>query len=190
MNCGRGLFRRIFFVFSLFAAATSYHAEVRPPNSLCNGHTLPPAKAASRSSARRAPLGLCPGGHHRGDVTSYIDASLNNGGHLLLRVRAFNTAVASAFSNETCATTAANSTLQWTTTSTGQSGFKIERKTGTAGTYAQVATTAANVTSYIDASLTTGATYCYRVRPLTRLSLRLSRTKPVLPRTDRIPTFG
>src|SRR5262249_39669324 len=60
--------------------------------------------------------------------------------------------------------TAAQITLTWTDNSTNESGFKIERKTGTTGTFAQVATVGANVTSYIDSNLTGGATYCYRVR--------------------------
>src|SRR5712691_4791460 len=60
--------------------------------------------------------------------------------------------------------TAAQLTLTWKNNSTNESGFKIERKTGTSGTYAQVATVGVNVTSYIDSSLATGTTYCYQVR--------------------------
>src|SRR5712692_9645595 len=59
---------------------------------------------------------------------------------------------------------AAQLTLTWTDTSVNEDGFKIERKAGTTGTFAQVATVGANVTSYIDPNLTGGATYCYQVR--------------------------
>src|SRR6266508_985698 len=59
---------------------------------------------------------------------------------------------------------AAQLTLTWTDNSTNEDGFKVERKTDTAGTYAQVAKVGANVTSYTDASLASGTTYCYRVR--------------------------
>src|SRR5262249_30396695 len=59
---------------------------------------------------------------------------------------------------------AAQLTLTWTDNSTNENGFTIERKTGTDGTYAQVATVEANVTSYTDASLADGTTYCYQVR--------------------------
>src|SRR2546428_5845093 len=59
---------------------------------------------------------------------------------------------------------AAQLSLSWTDMSSNEDGFKIERKTGTAGTYAQIATVGANVTSYPDPNLTGGTTYCYQVR--------------------------
>ena len=43
-------------------------------------------------------------------------------------------------------------------------GFKLERKTGTTGAFAQVATTGPAVLAYLDTTLTAGTTYCYRVR--------------------------
>jgi len=46
----------------------------------------------------------------------------------------------------------------------GETGFKIERKTGSEGTYSQIATVDANVTSYIDTGLSKETTYYYRVR--------------------------
>ena len=52
--------------------------------------------------------------------------------------------------------------LSWTDNSTNETGFKIERKTGT-GTYAVVGTTATNVTTYNDISITPNTTYTYRV---------------------------
>src|SRR5262249_22659939 len=61
-------------------------------------------------------------------------------------------------------TLAAQLTLTWVNTATNANGIKIERKAGTAGTFAQVVVVGANVTSYRDATLTGGATYCYRVR--------------------------
>src|SRR3990172_7231143 len=41
--------------------------------------------------------------------------------------------------------------------------LRIERKTGTSGTFAQIATIGANVTSYIDSGLTSGSIFCYRL---------------------------
>src|SRR3990170_3323449 len=41
--------------------------------------------------------------------------------------------------------------------------LRIERKTGTSGTFAQFATVGANVTSYIDSGLTSGTIFCYRL---------------------------
>jgi len=54
--------------------------------------------------------------------------------------------------------------LSWTDMSGDENGFKIERKTGTGGTYAQIATVGANVTSYTDPNLAGGSTYCYQLR--------------------------
>src|SRR3989449_8777366 len=59
---------------------------------------------------------------------------------------------------------AAQLSLSWTDMSSNEDGFSIERKTGTSGTYAQIATAGANVTSYTDPNLTGGTTYCYQVQ--------------------------
>ena len=60
---------------------------------------------------------------------------------------------------------AAQLTASWSdATPDDHTGFKVERKTGTTGAFAQVATTGATVMSYIDTTLTAGTTYCYRVR--------------------------
>ncbi|MFH0889294.1 MAG: putative Ig domain-containing protein [Planctomycetota bacterium] len=54
--------------------------------------------------------------------------------------------------------------LTWTDNSINETDFKIERKTGVSGTYAQIATVDANVTSYSNIGLSTSTTYYYRVR--------------------------
>ena len=54
--------------------------------------------------------------------------------------------------------------LNWNDNSTNEDGFRIERKIGTGGTYAQIAQTAASASSYTDVGLTDGTSYCYRVR--------------------------
>jgi hypothetical protein len=58
---------------------------------------------------------------------------------------------------------AAQLTLTWDDNSTNETGFKIERAAGS-GTFAQIATVRANVTTYVDDAVTDGATYRYRVR--------------------------
>src|SRR5262245_15401844 len=58
---------------------------------------------------------------------------------------------------------AAQLKFTWTDSSTNETGFKIERKTSTTS-YTQIAQVGANSTTYIDYSVTPGATYCYRVR--------------------------
>ncbi len=54
--------------------------------------------------------------------------------------------------------------LSWTDNSGDETGFKIERKTGSGGTYVQRATVGANVTSYNNTGLSADTTYYYRVR--------------------------
>jgi len=57
--------------------------------------------------------------------------------------------------------------LTWTDTSNNESGFRIERApdaTGSPGTFAEIATTAANATSYTGTGLSARTTYWYRVR--------------------------
>jgi Chitobiase/beta-hexosaminidase C-terminal domain/Family of unknown function (DUF6298)/Putative collagen-binding domain of a collagenase len=54
-------------------------------------------------------------------------------------------------------------TLAWADNSNNENGFGIERRTGTNGTFDQIATVAANTNSYRDSGLIAGNTYCYRV---------------------------
>jgi hypothetical protein len=61
-------------------------------------------------------------------------------------------------------TTASQLRLSWTDAATNEDGFKVERKTGVNGTYGQLATVVANSTGYVDAAVTAGTTYCYRVQ--------------------------
>lgn len=54
--------------------------------------------------------------------------------------------------------------LSWTDNSNNETGFKIERKTGAGGTYAEITTTAAGVTTYNNTGLSASTAYYYRVR--------------------------
>jgi pectate lyase len=69
--------------------------------------------------------------------------------------------------NLTAAVAAANDigqiNLSWTDVD-DETGYRIERKKGPNGTYGEIATTAADVTSYNNAYLGTGTQYYYRVR--------------------------
>ena len=53
--------------------------------------------------------------------------------------------------------------LSWVDQSNNESGFKIERSTGT-GSFAQIATVGTNITTYSNTGLTAGTNYTYRVR--------------------------
>jgi hypothetical protein len=54
--------------------------------------------------------------------------------------------------------------LAWTSSGSGVTGFKIERKTGAGGAYSQIALASSSARSYSDTSVSAGTTYVYRVR--------------------------
>ena len=58
---------------------------------------------------------------------------------------------------------AAQLTLRWGDTSNIETGFRIERRTGTTGSYQRVAEVVADVVTYKDINLSPATTYCYRV---------------------------
>ncbi|HYY24402.1 MAG TPA: hypothetical protein VE689_02845, partial [Candidatus Udaeobacter sp.] len=51
------------------------------------------------------------------------------------------------------AASSAQLTLTWLDNSNDEAGFNIERRIGTSGTYQQLASVGANITSYTDANL-------------------------------------
>ena len=54
--------------------------------------------------------------------------------------------------------------LGWTDNSKNEAGFKIERKLGSGGAFAQIAVQGANLNFFNDTTVTTAQQYCYRVR--------------------------
>jgi hypothetical protein len=60
--------------------------------------------------------------------------------------------------------TASELNLNWQDMSTNESGFVIERKLGSNGSYAQITSVGANVTSHHDTTVNKGSIYCYRVK--------------------------
>ena len=61
-------------------------------------------------------------------------------------------------------TSEAQLTLDWVDNAGGTANFVVERKTGTTGIYARIATTGIGVTTYTDSAVLAGTTYCYRVK--------------------------
>lgn len=119
------------------------------------------------------------------NINSYTDVGLSPSTTYRYRVTGFSDYGNSASSKEAVATTQAggggtppaapsnlaaqaNGTsridLSWTDNANDENGFKIERKEGAGGTYAQITTVAADVTTYADQGLSPGTTYFYRVR--------------------------
>src|SRR5437868_6620760 len=116
------------------------------------------------------------------DVRSYSDPGLQPNTRYWYRVVAFNSAGASAYSNEVSgllstpnapsglvATPASGLviTLTWRDNSTDEQGFRVERAPdagGVAGVYAQIASVGANVTTYTNnTGLQANVRYWYRV---------------------------
>lgn len=54
--------------------------------------------------------------------------------------------------------------LTWQDNSNNEVGFKVERKLGVAGTFAEITQPTINVTTYTDTGLAFATSYCYRVR--------------------------
>ncbi len=114
-------------------------------------------------------------------VVAYSNTGLTPNTTYYYRVRATNAGGDSPYSNEANATTldvapaapsglaataisSSQVNLSWADNATNETGFKIERKTGSGGTYAEIATVGAGVTTYSNTGLTGATAYFYRVR--------------------------
>src|SRR5262245_34645006 len=106
---------------------------------------LPPWRRITVSSARPVPSGLVRArvGWLR-PVTLFV---------LVILVVTLGHSVASA----------QQLNLSWVDNSGGQAGFIIQRAAGSTGTYTQIAQVGVGVTSYTDAAVYLGTTYCYQV---------------------------
>ena len=118
------------------------------------------------------------------NVTSYSNTGLTASTSYSYRVRAYNAAGDSGYSDSASAVTLAAPTLPaaptnltatavsksqinltWTDNATNEDGFRIERcKGSTCTNFALIATVGANVTSYSNTGLSSNTSYRYRVR--------------------------
>ncbi len=115
------------------------------------------------------------------NVNAYNNTGLEQHTAYYYQVRAYHQLGDSGYSNEASATTlyatpnaptnltaapvsSVGINLAWTDNSTLETGFKIERKTGVSGSWSQIGTVGANVTTYSSTGLTQHTTYYYRVR--------------------------
>ncbi len=83
----------------------------------------------------------------------------------LVSLRSAGTGTAPAAPSGLTATAVSSSqiNLSWTDNSNNETGFTIQRKTGSGGTYGQIATVGANVTTFNNTGLAAGTTYYYQV---------------------------
>jgi endoglucanase len=113
------------------------------------------------------------------NATTFNDPTVAANTTYYYRVRAYKGSTDTAYSNEAHATTAiptaptglsatavssSQVNLGWTDNSDNETGFKVERKTGAGGTYAQIGTAGQNATTYSDVTVAANTTYYYRVR--------------------------
>lgn len=115
------------------------------------------------------------------NATSCSNTGLSAATKYYYRIRATNVVGDSVFSGEADATTpvaapsapsslVANGVssgqinLAWSDNSNNETDFKLERKTGSGGTYSQIALLAANTVAYSDYGVTASSQYFYRIR--------------------------
>lgn len=123
-----------------------------------------------------APVAFVEIGAAAANATTFTDAQAAANVPYVYRVRAYAANSASGYSNEARVTVLGAPTnltfqlpaptsvrLTWRDGSAGETGFRIERRTGT-GEYAVIGSAGANATTFSQTGLARGATYTYRVR--------------------------
>jgi hypothetical protein len=113
-------------------------------------------------------------------VTSYSNTGLTSNTSYCYRVRSYTAYADSAYSSTVTVSTSlpsptnltavvsATSTTQinltWTDNSDNENEFRLERKTGSSGTYTQIVSVATNTTAYANTGVSDGTIYYYRAR--------------------------
>lgn len=117
-------------------------------------------------------------------ANGYIDSNLPDGTRYYYRVRAINSLGNSAYSSVVFGITPLNApdefyitstsptaiAMVWNDNAANESGYAVERSLTSGSGFSQIATTAANATSYTDSTVVNGTRYYYRVRAVNALA--------------------
>ncbi len=108
----------------------------------------------------------------RGTILRYVDVLPTLNGKIMTggRINAYK-ALSSLLTPTNLTASATSATqigLTWTDNATGEDGYKVEKKTG-GGSFSEITTLAANVTTFTDNGLADGTTSTYRVRAFNSL---------------------
>ena len=117
------------------------------------------------------------------NTTSYQNSGLSSATSYSYRILAYNSAGNSGYSNPASATTqsaviipaapsnlvatavsSSQINLSWNDNSNNEGGFKLERAPGGTSNFTQIASLAANTTSYQNSGLSSATSYSYRIR--------------------------
>lgn len=138
-------------------------------------------------------------------TTSFMDTGLSAGTNYCYRIYAFSGSLNSRTVVK-CATTTLGATalspltvdsttqitLGWSQVD-GNSGYRVERKTGSGGSWSDLAVKAAGITTHIDSGLTPGTIYYYRVSTISAAGYSLpsnEQSAPTLPNAPEINSFA
>lgn len=103
--------------------------------------------------------------NHRGAITVAVSDNVRHiaagYGDSSIRIFEYDTAPSSL---KATAVSSSQIDLSWKDNSNDETGFKVERKSSTSGSYSQISTVAAKGTSYSDTGLSASTTYSYRVK--------------------------
>ncbi len=105
-----------------------------------------------------------------GGNTAYVGFTAGTGGFTAVqRIKSwtFSPAPTAPTTLAVTSTTATQVNLGWVNTDPNASNVLIERKTGAAGTYAQIGTALPTATTFTDTTVVPGTTYVYRIRSTT-----------------------
>lgn len=149
------------------AGATAFFINYDDAYQFFSGTSMSTPMAAGLAALIASQYGHFSSGNIKGTLLASVDMKPSLAGKILTggRINAYR-ALTSLLAPSNISADAQSQTsvlLAWKDNSTGEDGFRIERKES-GGQYAEIASVAADVTNYIDNNVKAGRTYYYRVR--------------------------